>query len=222
MVFSLDDGHNLTQINNVSKLMHYLECCSTCLSSRFSSSVCDSNSPITDAQKQAVLSLAIILSPNLLHESCFFIVPKNSPCLHGNENEFYNVEEAPDIIGIDVNKRISVGWKKLKVIKIMVCGRNWMNENFFLPFFELVDEKSKEEELDSIDLTPQSNKWRSDSSTSCCSRLGCSCKFSLINRRHHCRKCGEIFCGMHCPVYNCDKHNTTRYCQDCFDPQTDY
>jgi hypothetical protein len=39
--------------------------------------------------------------------------------------------------------------------------------------------------------------WQDDSSTNVCTQPGCSTPFTLFNRRHHCRKCGGIFCGTH-------------------------
>jgi hypothetical protein len=35
--------------------------------------------------------------------------------------------------------------------------------------------------------------WQSDDTTEACA--GCATEFSLFNRKHHCRKCGKIFCG---------------------------
>ena len=32
-----------------------------------------------------------------------------------------------------------------------------------------------------------------------CDMEGCQVQFSLLHRRHHCRKCGHSFCGRHCP-----------------------
>jgi hypothetical protein len=31
--------------------------------------------------------------------------------------------------------------------------------------------------------------------------LGCPTSFGLFERRHHCRKCGDIFCSVHCSNY---------------------
>lgn len=43
-------------------------------------------------------------------------------------------------------------------------------------------------------LTRQSQP---DSFTNACTSPGCACVFSMWNRRHHCRRCGGIFCGSH-------------------------
>jgi RhoGEF domain/SOS1/NGEF-like PH domain/FYVE zinc finger len=38
--------------------------------------------------------------------------------------------------------------------------------------------------------------WRPDSTATHC--FGCGGKFTFRNRRHHCRRCGHIFCGLCC------------------------
>jgi len=41
------------------------------------------------------------------------------------------------------------------------------------------------------------NHWQADSSTSVCSASTCQEPFGFFQRRHHCRKCGGIFCWQH-------------------------
>ncbi|CAN0001496.1 unnamed protein product [Heterosigma akashiwo] len=45
---------------------------------------------------------------------------------------------------------------------------------------------------------PKVKYWMDDSQAPRCMR--CSCEFSAIIRRHHCRKCGEIICDDCCKV----------------------
>lgn len=63
------------------------------------------------------------------------------------------------------------------------------------------------------DLTPSSREWKRDAYADSCMRRGCTKRFSTFSRRHHCRRCGNIFCGRHCPVANTSHY--TRYCVDC-------
>lgn len=50
--------------------------------------------------------------------------------------------------------------------------------------------------------------WYPDDMTTHCSNALCSSQFGLINRKHHCRKCGKIFCSncwgreLFLPIYN--------------------
>lgn len=41
--------------------------------------------------------------------------------------------------------------------------------------------------------------WQDDSQITRCT--GCKTKFTLTNRKHHCRECGKVFCGK-CASYN--------------------
>ncbi|CAH1761357.1 12801_t:CDS:2 [Entrophospora sp. SA101] len=40
-------------------------------------------------------------------------------------------------------------------------------------------------------------RWVEDDEVSMCQQAGCSVNFNLWNRRHHCRRCGNIFCNAH-------------------------
>ncbi|KAG8960441.1 hypothetical protein FRC03_006524 [Tulasnella sp. 419] len=40
-----------------------------------------------------------------------------------------------------------------------------------------------------------SNLWKSDADAAECDTLKCTTKFSMFERRHHCRKCGGVFCS---------------------------
>jgi len=41
------------------------------------------------------------------------------------------------------------------------------------------------------------SNWLSNSAASGCMDGSCSMEFNLFNRKHHCRKCGKIFCSNH-------------------------
>ena len=46
-------------------------------------------------------------------------------------------------------------------------------------------------------VQPTRAHWKPDSSTTHCEAPGCSLAFSFLARRHHCRRCGGIYCGNH-------------------------
>ncbi|CAG8485773.1 13659_t:CDS:2 [Ambispora gerdemannii] len=48
---------------------------------------------------------------------------------------------------------------------------------------------------------PSKDHWKPDSAAIKCSMACCPREFGLFERRHHCRKCGDIFCGTHCSHY---------------------
>lgn len=71
-----------------------------------------------------------------------------------------------------------------------------------------------------IDGTPTSNEafspvWMQDSETTRC--LGCGDGFSFFNRRHHCRKCGGIFCSGCTAKRVAIAKEKERVCNTCYD-----
>jgi len=77
-------------------------------------------------------------------------------------------------------------------------------------------ENIKSEEFDNSKISFLVPRWIPDSIIKNCS--SCSKSFGLFCRKHHCRKCGEIFCGKCChkfdffhPFYN----SKVRICGEC-------
>ncbi|SAL96789.1 hypothetical protein [Absidia glauca] len=72
---------------------------------------------------------------------------------------------------------------------------------------------------------PTKFHWKYDEDVAYCAYSGCSKWFGLFTRRHHCRKCGDIFCSLHCSNYlrlNQDSEFhpqgfLSRGCDDCAD-----
>lgn len=72
---------------------------------------------------------------------------------------------------------------------------------------------------------PSKTHWKADSEAKKCTMTYCNRVFNLFERRHHCRRCGDIFCGFHCSHYiRLDQNNrfnlsgfASRVCNKCYD-----
>jgi len=63
----------------------------------------------------------------------------------------------------------------------------------------------------------QETIWLKDRTVMAC--MHCADAFTVINRRHHCRKCGGIYCGDCAPKRDLPKYGyekTMRMCHFCF------
>ncbi|KAF3926196.1 hypothetical protein ABW21_db0207135 [Orbilia brochopaga] len=78
---------------------------------------------------------------------------------------------------------------------------------------------------DEVTGPPSKGNWKPDAEATVCDSPICSKSFSLFDRRHHCRRCGNIFCAQHTSQYlkldqNC-RYNAngfdSRVCIGCFD-----
>ncbi|KAK3839733.1 MAG: hypothetical protein J3R72DRAFT_447461 [Linnemannia gamsii] len=75
-------------------------------------------------------------------------------------------------------------------------------------------------------IGPSRAHWKPDSSTQVCTWPGCLREFGFFDRRHHCRRCGDIFCSAHCskavPLdqaldFNPAMGVTSRACTGCYE-----
>ncbi|TVY87492.1 FYVE-type zinc finger-containing protein, partial [Lachnellula willkommii] len=53
------------------------------------------------------------------------------------------------------------------------------------------------EGLGKVTALPTREHWKPDSESSVCDEPACTRYFTYFRRRHHCRRCGNIFCDMH-------------------------
>jgi len=61
-----------------------------------------------------------------------------------------------------------------------------------IPKYIVIPEESVDESSNFMPLTPLSELWHKDDDYPNCEL--CNKKFTLVNRRHHCRNCGKIIC----------------------------
>ena len=76
-----------------------------------------------------------------------------------------------------------------------VTPRDGLDAPFRLTLSELQTVSAAEE----VAGTPQGfftrENWVPDSATKTCMAPSCGDAFTFFNRRHHCRRCGKIYCG---------------------------
>ncbi|TGO66373.1 hypothetical protein BOTNAR_0062g00060 [Botryotinia narcissicola] len=53
------------------------------------------------------------------------------------------------------------------------------------------------EGLEKVTALPTRNHWKPDAESSICDETTCTKYFTYFTRRHHCRRCGNIFCDQH-------------------------
>eukprot|EP01103_Thecamoeba_quadrilineata_P020360 TRINITY_DN8694_c0_g1_i1.p1 TRINITY_DN8694_c0_g1~~TRINITY_DN8694_c0_g1_i1.p1 ORF type:complete len:285 (+),score=40.50 TRINITY_DN8694_c0_g1_i1:51-905(+) len=78
--------------------------------------------------------------------------------------------------------------------------------------------KRKDEDMRAVLVATEPPKWLEDSDCKSCYK--CDKPFDLLNRRHHCRHCGFIFCGdctnRKAEIKRFNIHEQVRVCDECF------
>ncbi|KAI9811536.1 MAG: hypothetical protein M1826_003139 [Phylliscum demangeonii] len=72
--------------------------------------------------------------------------------------------------------------------------------------------------------TPTRDHWKPDADVASCEAAACDKPFGLFERRHHCRRCGNVFCNDHTPfAVPLDRHarfhpdgSVSRACHQCW------
>ncbi|KAL1296755.1 hypothetical protein AAFC00_000222 [Neodothiora populina] len=63
----------------------------------------------------------------------------------------------------------------------------------------VVTDEWNDDALGAVTGAPTRNHWKPDSSTGTCTSPSCAQPFTFFARRHHCRRCGNIYCSSHTP-----------------------
>jgi hypothetical protein len=72
-----------------------------------------------------------------------------------------------------------------------------------------------EDDVDPSFAQMTKDRWMDERTVADCT--SCEAPFGLLKRKHHCRRCGKVFCGKCCPVSNLHK---LRMCVVCLHPAT--
>jgi len=65
----------------------------------------------------------------------FHVVENGSPLLQGFSNEIYEISRARSFV--HVNENFVIGGRSVRVMKIMVCTKNWLTSNWITPMQKL-------------------------------------------------------------------------------------
>ena len=90
---------------------------------------------MTKENKRRLLALCLLVSPDILDDSCFFQRENID-----SQNEFYELDQVQTSLAAVSN--ILIGGVNRKVRRIMIYKRNWMLRYYFWPIFQLENELS--------------------------------------------------------------------------------
>lgn len=140
-----------------------------------------------------------------------------SPTGLGNEASYGDAE--PSMTSLRRSSSSLMGMAGLNVLGQRLGRRpngpgcNGLTDDFDLKMFP------------SVTALPRRDHWKPDAESSICDDPTCKRSFNYFVRRHHCRKCGNIFCDWHssyvAPLdqdanFN-PRANPSRTCSHCFD-----
>ena len=118
--------------NTYARLMYYLSCVETVINYDKENFISDYKhyDSLNATQKKVIVNLCELFNPSLLNKIGAFIVDEK--LLPDNtSNQFFKITDQK--IGIHKNKNIMIGGQSVKISKIMVCNKNWLDRNYFTP-----------------------------------------------------------------------------------------
>jgi len=186
--------------SNIAKLMYYLSSLSSCLEGFIPTQYTDYSNfdSLSNAEKKEVVTLAALLSPDILLDKVIFGVEANNPILNGSANTFLKITNAKTVMAAATNLRdtIIIGEKNVNVGKILIFTQNWIKRYYLDP---LVAESYRLNPSNITGTAPkpmntrprqtivqmdEDNSYRRDTvtytkSSSCCT-CGCVCIFIFV------------------------------------------
>lgn len=81
---------------------------------------------------RTVLQLCTLLEPDIFLNKCIFVAPE----LCGQfSNEFYEISQVTNILGI--GNGVMIGGSNKKIKKIMTCKKEWLINNYYAPLKQI-------------------------------------------------------------------------------------
>ena len=153
--------------NDIAKLMYYLNCLVCVLQcddigSKYTDYIHYYN--LTEKEKEDVIEFALIFNPKILIELNIFILD-SGPLLPEYNNEFYRIED--ERIGIHANEQVVIGGRSIRVLKVMVCNKQWLEQNYFTPMKNINNRKKNNYNYSSNTKVFNYNSSNNGSETGC-------------------------------------------------------
>jgi len=121
----------------ISRLSYFLDCVDACLPNLIPGDLIQyERSMYFDLDdRAAIVELALTLSPDLLLENVFFLVPLGHPSLNGRVNEFFEIQEATRTISAMSSLRgiVVVDGRDVTVNKVLFCTEEWYGRFYINP-----------------------------------------------------------------------------------------
>ena len=173
--------------NNLAKLMYYLHCVFAVIEVDYNGKLTDYKNydRVSKKEEDLILALAILFSAKIMIENYIFFVDSKYSS-YSSTNDFYKLTDKK--IGIHVNSEVMIGGISRKVLKIMGCSKNWLEEHYYEPMKEY------------------SSGYRFNKGCCCdclCDKLDCleSCFDTCCNCDGCCEDCCNSYCKKFCCIF---------------------
>ena len=161
-------SETLVPNNNLAKLMYYLSCVFAVIQYNEDNKFSDYKHyyNLSKEDEKSVIVLALLLNPKLFLDAHIFVIEPNL-VPYGYNNEFYKITDQR--IGVHVNEEIIIAGKAVRVLKIMACKEQWLNNNFYDPITS----------INKVSEYP-SNNYTYKTENSCNGKKCCKCFFIFM------------------------------------------
>ena len=173
--------------NNLAKLMYYLHCVFAVIEVDYNGKLTDYKNydRVSKKEEDLILALAILFSAKIMIENYIFFVDSKYSS-YSSTNDFYKLTDKK--IGIHVNSEVMIGGISRKVLKIMGCSKNWLEEHYYEP------------------MKAYSSGYRYNKGCFCdclCDKLDCleSCFDTCCNCDGCCEDCCNSYCKKFCCIF---------------------